>query len=553
MTFLFSLYFSVLLTTLLVPPFMRIGSRFGMIDVPDARKVHSRIIPRTGGIAVIIGTLIPLVFHLKMDAVVLGICLGGCCIFVLGVLDDARDLDYKWKFFGQIVAALLTLCVGGLRFHSLGELWPGCELQCGVLSVPLSILFLVATINIINLADGLDGLAGGICMLIFTSTGFLAYLQSDYATAAICMCILGAIMGFLRYNTHPAVVFLGDTGSLFLGFMVGVVMILLTQGKSSYSPILAMYLIGIPVLDTAVVMLERHLEHRPLFKPDKSHLHHKLMRLGLKHHHAVIAIYATQLGVILIGWNLRHYSDATLLGIYVLLMGVFSVLLINWGKWAKRASAGLVPVDEVQHGISDKTNRLLTRDFISKVAWYALVASFLIFYAVTPFLARFANKDMGLFFIIFLLVIVLTGAIKPDFLSLVLRVAAYYVGLYYIIAIDNNSKTLLIVNWIEWAVNVGIFLIIGASYLCYILTTFERIPIVGTDYLLLGIVVLTYFLPEWQLEEFHVHRLATKILIIFLTFELLLFKLKDKISYLVSSMVFILIVNFVLIFWPWII
>ena len=180
MNLIITLYFSFLLTALLVLVFMKIGERWGIVDEPNSRKVHLRPVPRTGGAGIIIGTLVPLVFLLEKDQVLLGLCLGAICMLFMGILDDKWDLNYKWKFLGQILAAVVTLLVSGIRFHTFGELWPGYILDLGMLSLPFSTFFLVATTNMINMSDGLDGLAGGICLLIFSCVGFLAFFQGDF-------------------------------------------------------------------------------------------------------------------------------------------------------------------------------------------------------------------------------------------------------------------------------------------------------------------------------------------------------------------------------------
>jgi UDP-GlcNAc:undecaprenyl-phosphate GlcNAc-1-phosphate transferase len=552
MIYLLSLYFSVLLTTLLIPPFMKLGARCGMIDVPNARKVHRGIIPRTGGIALVIGTLIPLLFLLKASSLGLGICLGGMCIFIVGVLDDQRDLSYKWKFAGQIVGAFVLLLVSGLRLHSLGEFLPGSELQCGFMALPLSVFFLVATINIINLADGLDGLAGGICMLIFTSTGFLAYLNDDFRTLALCVCMVGAIIGFLRYNTHPAVVFLGDTGSQFLGFMVGVAMLLFTQTREPYMPMLAMFLIGIPVLDTAIVMIERRLEHKPLFKPDKKHLHHKLLGLGLMHHQAVVVIYATQLAMILLGWNLRHFPQPVLLMVYLTLISLFAASVIYYDRKRKNTISypGLANV-AANESINEKSALVFSRSVISRVAWSFLVTALFAFLLAAPAWARPIAKDIGVYSIIFMILLILLRFFKPDVLVPMVKMAGYFIALYYIPLFELEGDRFLYKPIITGAYEV-IFFIIGVSYVVYLITTLDKAPVVTMDYLLLGVVVLTFFFPNEYLNSLHLHKIAAKVLIVFVSLELVAFKIRGKDHYLLAAMMASLGLSFAMAFWPWV-
>jgi UDP-GlcNAc:undecaprenyl-phosphate GlcNAc-1-phosphate transferase len=309
-----ALFFSFLSTALLVLLFMKMASRLGiMLDQPNSRKVHKEPIPRTGGPAVMVGCLLPLLFLFKGDRIILGLCLGALCILAIGITDDLWNLNFKWKFVGQGFAATLALLISGIKFHNFGQLWQGFPLDLGSLSLLLGIFFLVATTNMINLSDGLDGLAGGICFLIFCAVGFLAYFQEDWRLVTLSLCTLGAIAGFLRYNAHPAVVFLGDTGSQFLGFTAGLSMLLLTQVRTVYSPVIPLYLIGIPLIDTVIVIFERSRQGRPIFRADKNHIHHKLLRLGLRHSESVMVIYSLQLGMIIIAWTGRYADDVLLL------------------------------------------------------------------------------------------------------------------------------------------------------------------------------------------------------------------------------------------------
>ena len=397
MSIVFSLYFAVLLTTLLIPPLIRIAHHVGMVDRPNARKVHSQVIPRCGGLAVVLGTLVPFAFLIRFNPFLIGVGLGGLVILVVGVLDDLIDLDWRIKLTGQIAASVLALYASGLHFDRYIETWPGYLLDFDTVGFPLTVLFLLACINSINLADGL---AGGMCLLIFASAGLLGYLSGDSRVVALSACMVGALVGFLRYNTHPAIVFLGDTGSQFLGFMVGIVMIALTEGVEHYSAVLCLYLIGIPMLDMAVVMVERLMERRPLFNPDNKHLHHKILRMGFKHHEAVIIEYAAQLGMILIGWNLRHYPDYVLLYVYVAIMSLAGVVLLFFRKEGRLPH--FLPNGNGVHEILEHQGKfgaifISLRELAARISWYTLLLIVLLFYLVSPLLLRPIAWELGLY------------------------------------------------------------------------------------------------------------------------------------------------------------
>lgn len=257
MNFLVSFYIAFLLSTLLVPVGIRLGRRWGIVDKPDSRKVHTGLIPRTGGMAIALATLAALLVPMVMSRELAGYLGGGLIILLFGMWDDMRELGYRIKFFGQILAILAFTLVSGIQITCLGELLPGMIVNLGPASIVLTIIFMLAVINIINLSDGLDGLAGGLSLLILLACAFLGYVQEAYLPIAITLAVCGGLVGFMRYNVHPAEVFMGDTGSQFLGYTIGACLIMLTQGDSIYTPILPMFLLGTPILDTAMVIYER--------------------------------------------------------------------------------------------------------------------------------------------------------------------------------------------------------------------------------------------------------------------------------------------------------
>lgn len=551
MIFILILCFSTLLTTVLIPVTMKAGHLLGMLDVPGSRRVHSHAVPKTGGIAIAIGTLVPLLVIIKISPYVLGICLGALCILAVGMVDDLFDLDYRLKFIGQIAAAVVFLHVSGMRLAIFEELWPAGSFNSGVPAFLLSVFFIVATINAINLADGLDGLAAGIGLLIFTSTSFLAYTQNDFRTLSICVCMIGASIGFLRFNTYPAVVFMGDTGSQLLGYMVSVSMMLFTQPRLGNSSVLALYFIGIPVLDTAMVMLERLIEHRPVFKPDMNHIHHKLLKLGYRHSYAVVIIYSTQLGMILMGWTMRRFSGLFLLLVYICLMAAFLALLLLARTGHLSGSHGVKAAGCKEENIRSNPRR--SRLLVSKASWACLTGALLVFYFYSPFLGIPVAKDMGLYSLGFALVILLLRVIRKEVPGILLRLSAYFPAVYYIILFDFANNHSGVWHYEELDYYFVIYILLGISYICYLLTTYDEIPVVAMDYLLLAVVILTFFLPVSLLTQYHINTITIKTLIIFLGFELLHYKLGDRCDPLIACLISALCLNFFMAFWPWVV
>nr|WP_319392946.1 MraY family glycosyltransferase [uncultured Desulfobacter sp.] len=316
-TFILSLF----LTIGLVPIFKRMAFRMNLVDEPDARKVHVLPMPRSGGISMAIGALLPVMIWVPMDDMVRAVHLGCAVIVGFGVLDDVKNLKYWQKLCAQVAGALVVMIYGGVQIRCLGGLLPGEGILPLMVSFPLTLLFIVGVTNAVNLSDGLDGLAGGVSLLSFVSIGFFAYRCGNLQLTLMCLAVSGAILGFLRYNTHPAVVFMGDAGSQMLGFLCVVFTLILTQSHTPYSEISPLFLIGFPIIDTLTVMVERMAKGGSPFKPDKNHFHHRLMKLGLFHSESVTLIYLLQSIFLSCAFILRFYSNQINLMVFLALAG----------------------------------------------------------------------------------------------------------------------------------------------------------------------------------------------------------------------------------------
>lgn len=307
---------AMLLSVALVPLLTERAQRLGFIDAPDARKVHVAPIPRIGGVAMVIGVVVPLIVWLDFTPQSLAYLGGVLIIAIFGIWDDRTDLDYRIKFAGQFAAALLVVLMGDVVIQRI-PFGPVDGLPY-IIAIPLTIVFIVGITNAANLVDGLDGLASGVVLLSVGVVAWLAFLAEGHALQLISLAICGAICGFLRYNTHPAAVFMGDTGSQFLGFSLGVMVVMLTQDvNSAVSPMLLVLILGLPVLDTLSVMIQRLREGRSPFSPDRNHLHHKLLGGGLHHYEVVAAIYILQGIFVGSALFLRYESDLLLAGVYL--------------------------------------------------------------------------------------------------------------------------------------------------------------------------------------------------------------------------------------------
>jgi UDP-GlcNAc:undecaprenyl-phosphate GlcNAc-1-phosphate transferase len=334
---LFILFLTALFIAMVtVPLLMRLAERFRFVDLPDPRKVHTSAIPRVGGIGMVIGTVLTVALWLKIDPTLGTVLVGIGALSLFGIADDRHDLDYRWKFLGQFIAVLIVVVFGGLLIRELGPV----GLLPGWIAYPLTILFLVGTTNAMNLSDGLDGLAAGLSVLSLAAIAYLAELAGGEAVIGIAIATIGAIFGFLRYNTHPAVVFMGDTGSQFLGFSAGVLAVMVTQDvNTAISAALPLLIMGLPVVDTLLVMGERIAAGTSPFRPDRRHFHHKLLALGFDHYESVLAIYSIQALFILLACFLRYESDLLILGVYLGLVAAIGLFypVAQALRWRLRA------------------------------------------------------------------------------------------------------------------------------------------------------------------------------------------------------------------------
>ena len=324
----FALIVAMFITMMLIPPLMKSAQRYSFVDMPNERKVHTTPVPRIGGVAMVAGAVTPILLWIEPSHQVLSLLYGMGVILFFGVWDDRVGLDFRIKFLGQLIAVGVAVFYGDVvirqvPFHSF-------EPIPDYLAVPLSIFALLGITNAINLADGLDGLAGGTTLLSIGMVSLLAYTMHDAALFVMAMAVMGSIIGFLRYNTYPAQIFMGDGGSQFLGFATGVLVILLTQKSGAVlSPAMPLLLLGLPLMDTFLVMGQRIYEGRSPFQPDKNHVHHKLLHLGFDHYEAVVIIYSLQAVLVMLAYVLRYRADALNLGAFAIafagLWGVFRI------------------------------------------------------------------------------------------------------------------------------------------------------------------------------------------------------------------------------------
>lgn len=304
-----SVYFSAFLTAailsfVLTPFAKKMAYKIGAIDVPkDDRRVHKTPIPRLGGLAIYLATFITafifgIIGEISFDSSIIYIFVGATIIVLLGMVDDSKPLSAKVKLIGQILAALV-LVMGGIKIEFFTNPFiSGYNVtSLGMFSIPITVIWVVGITNTLNLIDGLDGLAAGVgaiasLSLFFVAANFVEISPFYYVVMFIAVVLSGAAVGFLPYNFNPAKIFMGDTGSLFLGFMFAAMSVRgVMKGVTTLSFVLPIVILGLPIFDTAFAIIRRTLNGQPIMKADKGHVHHRFLRLGYTQKQTVLTMY----------------------------------------------------------------------------------------------------------------------------------------------------------------------------------------------------------------------------------------------------------------------
>ncbi|MDI6869766.1 MAG: MraY family glycosyltransferase [Bacillota bacterium] len=287
-----------LLVSYLVTPLMRrLALRYQVVDRPNQRKVHEEPVPYLGGIAIYLGFIVALLAVQPLPEQLLVLLGGSTLILLLGVADDLWDLPAKAKFGGQVAIALLVALLG-LRIQGLTNPLSGGYVDLGWWSIPLTVLWLVSLTNVMNLVDGLDGLAAGVAAIASGALWVVAMEKGQHLVALATLSLSGAAAGFLPHNFNPAKIFMGDAGSMFLGFtLAGIAVQGALKGAAAIALVIPVVALGVPVFDTACAIIRRFQNGQPIYEADREHVHHRLLALGLTPRQAVLVLYVLSLAL----------------------------------------------------------------------------------------------------------------------------------------------------------------------------------------------------------------------------------------------------------------
>ncbi len=284
-------FIALIVSYAVTPGVKKLAIKIGAIDKPDERKVHTHVIPRLGGLAIYIGFMAAVLYSMPVFSEFFGFLLGAAAIVLLGIWDDIRNIPARVKLAGQIIAAAIPVAYG-VQIEWVTNPFGTILIIPEWLAVPVTVFWIVGFTNTVNLIDGLDGLAAGVSVIASISMFFMAVSMNQYLPAMILVAMSGAALGFLQYNFNPAKIFMGDTGSMLLGYTMAVVAVLgLVKTAATVALIVPIIALGVPIMDTLFAIIRRKMSGVPVFQPDKGHLHHRLLALGMTQKQAVLSMY----------------------------------------------------------------------------------------------------------------------------------------------------------------------------------------------------------------------------------------------------------------------
>lgn len=315
---------------IILPKFVNIAHKIGLVDLPNERKVHSTPRPLVGGVGIVVSATLSALIFVPIAGLA-GYFMGISVLLLIGFLDDFRDIGHNQKFLAQIAATAMLIYFSKIGLESFGNLFGLGELNLSgsrLVVWAVTVFCVVGVINAINMIDGLDGLAGGVSFLAFLSFAIHASLIGNQSLMLLNLALAGATLGFLKFNWMPSILFMGDAGSLCLGFSLAFMSLAVTQGEGdTVSPVVPLLILAVPITDTVSVMLKRIVRGKSPFKPDQYHLHHIFLRHGMGRAavvRAILAISAMLCLLSLLGPVLK-LADFSLFLIYLAYFSLYTV------------------------------------------------------------------------------------------------------------------------------------------------------------------------------------------------------------------------------------
>ena len=318
---------SLIISFLLTPAVKKLAKFINAVDIPGKRRINKIPIPNIGGLAIYASFVITALIFLEINKNLIGILVGGSLITFIGFIDDKYEISPLWKLLGQITAAVL-LIIFGIKIdfitNPLGGLF-----YLGNWSIPFTIIWVVSMTNVVNLMDGLDGLAAGVSVIAVITLFFVSLQEGQYLTASMAIILAGSTTGFLYFNFHPAEIFMGDSGSMCLGYIFSAIFIIgALKSAAAVTLVVPVLALGVPIFDTIFAIIRRLYNNKPIAKADKGHIHHRLLALGWSQLEATLIVYGIS---IFLGATALIVNSSTIeVSIFLTL---FVVIGIIFGAW----------------------------------------------------------------------------------------------------------------------------------------------------------------------------------------------------------------------------
>ena len=359
LTSLFAFILALAVAFAATPAVKMLAIRIKAVDVPrDSHRMHKTPIPRLGGLAIFLGFLVSILIFGRTGPQMAAILVGAILLVALGMVDDVVALKPGIKFLGQIVAALIPTLAGVVITRFTNPFSAGGYFNLGIFSIPVTILWIVGITNAVNFIDGLDGLACGVSAIATVTMFVIAVLYSEYQIALMMAALAGACLGFLPYNMNPAKIFMGDTGSMFLGYILAVTSI---QGLFKFYAVISFavpfILLGLPIFDTAFAIIRRLAHGQSPLQADRGHVHHRLIDLGFDQKQSVAILYAFSavLGLTAVLLATTNEAKLVILALAVLICFFLGMSLMTMEKRHQKEEQARL--DELCHELEEKDAR----------------------------------------------------------------------------------------------------------------------------------------------------------------------------------------------------
>ena len=508
---------AIFISMAIIPLMIRLAPALGMVDRPDPRKVHARPVARVGGVGIVIGSLISIALWVPIDDTIAAYLLGSLVLLLFGAWDDSRELGHYVKFIGQFIAAVAVVYWGDVWVSAFPFVQTELPESVGK---PFTVFAIVGMINAINHSDGLDGLAGGESLLSLGCIAYLAYRAEGFVVAAIAVVVLGGLFGFLRFNTHPAQVFMGDSGSQFLGFTLGVLTVLLTQQVNrSLSMALPALILGLPIIDILAVFAQRVYYGMNWFRATKNHIHHRLLQLGFQHYQAVLIIYSIQAFFVASALLLRYESDALVACLYLGVCALVFALLTS----AERSSWKVG--QHASRRLTHIVDTLKTHQFFVRGPMLVVVVAIPIYFVLGALSIEEVPADLALvasaFGAALLLGLIWRRLVLSGYL---IRLAVYGMAtvLAYLVETTSQSSAALATVEIVFFAGLAAAIAIAVRYGRDI-----EFKTTTTDYLIIFLVTATALLQPQTLQRYGLGLIVIEVVILLYGSELIV-NLRDR-------------------------